>query len=58
MQINHSDPEQHRAWLRSLSQTEIDHMHDEYRELVGESERDAAVRDTNHVVELQSRARV
>jgi hypothetical protein len=48
-------PQEHNAWLRSLSQAEIDHMHQEYRRTFGESERDAAVRDTNHVLELQTR---
>jgi hypothetical protein len=46
---------EHREWLSQLSQAEINHMHDEYRRTFGESERDAAVRDTNHVLEAQSR---
>ena len=48
-------PEEHRAWEKSVTQAEIDHMDEEYRRWAGESERDAAVRDTNHVVALQSR---
>lgn len=47
-------PEQHRDWVKSLSQAQIDHAWDEYRARVGESEREAAIRDTNHVLELQS----
>jgi hypothetical protein len=46
---------EHREWLKYVTQAEIDHMHEAYRRWAGESERDAAVRDTNHVVELQSR---
>lgn len=46
---------EHRQWIASLSHAEIQHIKDEYREWRGESEHDAAVRDTNHVLELQSR---
>jgi hypothetical protein len=46
---------EHRELISSLSQAAIDHIHEEYREWRGESEHAAAVRDTNHVLELQSR---
>lgn len=48
-------PQEHREWLESLTQVEIDHMQEEYRRNFGESERDAAVRDTSHVIQLQVR---
>ncbi len=48
-------PKEYREWCRTVSQAEIDHMQDEYRRNFGESERDGAVRDTNAVVELQSK---
>lgn len=47
--------QEHRQWLAQLTQAEIDHMHEEYRNRFGESERNAAVRDTNAVLEIQSR---
>jgi hypothetical protein len=47
--------QEHREWLAELSQAAIDHAYQEYRERFGESERDAAVRDTNAVIEQQSR---
>jgi hypothetical protein len=55
MQIKLPTPEEHREWCRTVTQAELDHMDEEYRRWAGESERDAAVRDTNHVLELQSR---
>jgi hypothetical protein len=48
-------PEEHREWCRTVTQAELDHMAEEYRSWAGESEQDAAVRDLNHVLELQSR---
>lgn len=48
-------PQEHREWLEGLTQAEIDHMHEEYRRNFGESERDAAVRDTSAIIEAQSR---
>lgn len=48
-------PQEHRDWLAGMTPAMWDHMEQEYRSWAGESERDAAVRDTNHVVEIQSR---
>lgn len=47
--------QEHREWVAAMTQSEIDHVHEEWREWRGESERDAAVRDTSAVVENQSR---
>jgi hypothetical protein len=47
-------PKEHAEWLASLSPAAIDHAYAEYREWAGESERDAAVRDTNAVLERRS----
>lgn len=47
--------QEYREWASHVSQAEIDWMNEEYRRQFGESERDAAVRDTNHVVEIASR---
>ena len=52
------NPEDHREWLRLLSQAEIDWAWKEYVRLNGESERDTAVRDTNAIIEGNSRAKL
>jgi hypothetical protein len=49
-------PQEHREWLASLTPQHWQHALEEYRQWAGESERDAAVRDTNHVVSLQTAA--
>jgi hypothetical protein len=49
-------PEQHREIIQALTEYEVEQIKAEaFRKWLGESERDAAVRDTNHVLELKSR---
>lgn len=49
--------DEHRAIIAAITPAEADLIQAEYRAWHGESERDAAVRDTNAVLELQSRVK-